>query len=71
MEMVKLNDMKDYESLPMTKWKIKQPNVDDDRENAMENGKCHKVTIFFIIILQCFSIYSSIGFNLNAWSSFH
>lgn len=53
--MVKLNDFKDYESLPMTKWKIKQPNVDDDRENAMENGKCHIVIIFIHYFAMYFS----------------
>lgn len=39
MEMVKLNNWEDYESLPLTKWNIKQPKVSDNRENAMETGK--------------------------------
>ena len=69
--MVKLYDFNDYESLPMTKWKIKQPNVDDERENAMENGKCHIVIICIHYFSMYFSLFSSIGFNLNAWSSFH
>ncbi|GJQ66140.1 hypothetical protein Trydic_g4205 [Trypoxylus dichotomus] len=38
MEMVKLNDMKDWETLPLTKWKIKQPLLSEVRENALDAG---------------------------------
>ncbi|KRT85382.1 hypothetical protein AMK59_1084, partial [Oryctes borbonicus] len=38
MEMVKLNDMKDWETLPLTKWQIKQPALSEDRENALDTG---------------------------------
>lgn len=37
MEMVKLRDYADYESLPLTKWNIKQPSV-ENRENAIDSG---------------------------------
>lgn len=37
--MLKLHDMKDYEKLPVTKWKIKQPDSDDvSRENPLMTG---------------------------------
>ncbi|XP_012282658.1 5-formyltetrahydrofolate cyclo-ligase isoform X3 [Orussus abietinus] len=39
MEMVKLHSMEDFESLPLTKWNIKQPHFRDDRENALQGGK--------------------------------
>lgn len=39
MEMVKLLSMQDYETLPLTKWNIKQPNVNELRENALQTGK--------------------------------
>lgn len=39
MEMVRLKDLDDYDTLPLTKWKIKQPNFKDGRENALTNGK--------------------------------
>lgn len=40
MKMLKLSNMEDYEALPMTKWKIKQPNPDDvNRENPMMTGE--------------------------------
>lgn len=38
MQMVKLDSMKDWEELPMTSWKIKQPKLADNRENAIETG---------------------------------
>ncbi|XP_043512942.1 5-formyltetrahydrofolate cyclo-ligase isoform X2 [Frieseomelitta varia] len=38
MEMIKLLSMQDYETLPLTKWNIKQPNVNELRENALETG---------------------------------
>lgn len=39
MQMVKLDSMQDWDNLPMTKWKIKQPKLADKRENAIETGK--------------------------------
>lgn len=41
MEMVKLRTMEDYETLPLTKWNIKQPSTTECRENALETGKFH------------------------------
>lgn len=38
MEMVKLCSMKDWEELPVTKWNIKQPRLEEKRENALESG---------------------------------
>lgn len=38
MEMVKLNDLEDYDSLPLTKWNIKQPKADEGRENPLDTG---------------------------------
>lgn len=38
MEMVKLKSMEDYETLPLTKWNIKQPSTIEHRENALETG---------------------------------
>ncbi|XP_058794657.1 5-formyltetrahydrofolate cyclo-ligase isoform X2 [Phymastichus coffea] len=38
MEMVKINSMEDYHKLPLTKWNIKQPSVNEIRENALDNG---------------------------------
>lgn len=39
MIMLKVADMDDFLSLPLTKWNIRQPNPTDDRENGNENGK--------------------------------
>ncbi|KAK9892175.1 hypothetical protein WA026_018377 [Henosepilachna vigintioctopunctata] len=38
MEMVKLHSMEDWENLPMTSWKIKQPSLKEQRENALDTG---------------------------------
>lgn len=37
--MVKLDSMEDYERLPLTKWNIKQPDVNEIRDNALETGE--------------------------------
>ncbi|XP_071455243.1 5-formyltetrahydrofolate cyclo-ligase-like [Hetaerina americana] len=38
MEMVKLHSMEDFQNLPLTEWKIKQPSLTDARENALNTG---------------------------------
>ncbi|XP_022902174.2 5-formyltetrahydrofolate cyclo-ligase-like [Onthophagus taurus] len=38
MEMVRLKDMEDWKNLPLTKWNIKQPDLKETRENALETG---------------------------------
>ncbi|KAL3288285.1 hypothetical protein HHI36_002733 [Cryptolaemus montrouzieri] len=38
MEMVKLYSMEDWENLPLTSWKIKQPKLKEQRENALDTG---------------------------------
>lgn len=40
MEMVRLHSLEDWENLPLTKWKIKQPLVSEKRENALDTGIC-------------------------------
>lgn len=38
MRMIQLHGMDDYETLPLTKWNIKQPKDDGSRESAVETG---------------------------------
>ncbi|XP_044177560.1 5-formyltetrahydrofolate cyclo-ligase-like isoform X3 [Acropora millepora] len=38
MDMVKLDSMKDFFSLPLTSWNIRQPAEDDEREEALLSG---------------------------------
>ena len=37
MDMVRLKDKQDYIDLPLTKWNIKQPALEDVREEALES----------------------------------
>ena len=69
MEMVKLHNLEDYWSLPMTKWNIKQPSADEGRENPLNTGKIiysHHLNFIFITF---FSSFSPLRFNRDAWSS--
>ncbi|XP_075216688.1 methenyltetrahydrofolate synthetase isoform X2 [Lycorma delicatula] len=38
MSMLKLYSMQDLKSLPLTKWNIRQPEITDERENAIDKG---------------------------------
>ncbi|KAK9702665.1 hypothetical protein K7432_011132 [Basidiobolus ranarum] len=38
MEMLRLNSYEDYLSLPLNKWQIPEPRLDEIRENAFDNG---------------------------------
>jgi 5-formyltetrahydrofolate cyclo-ligase len=38
MQMVRLHSLQDLETLPTTKWNIKQPPESEERENALETG---------------------------------
>ncbi|XP_068249564.1 5-formyltetrahydrofolate cyclo-ligase [Palaemon carinicauda] len=38
MDMVRLGSLNEYNSLPVTKWNIKQPNLDQDCEEALSSG---------------------------------
>lgn len=38
MDMVRLHSMSDYDALPLTKWNIKQPGLDESREEAIASG---------------------------------
>ena len=38
MDMVRLHSMEDYDALPETAWKIKQPADEEAREDALETG---------------------------------
>lgn len=41
MKMVKLNSLQDYETLPLTKWNIKQPSINDLRDDALLTGSLY------------------------------
>ena len=38
MQMLRIQNLEDYNTLPLTKWNIKQPNADEGREDALETG---------------------------------
>ncbi|XP_044264358.1 5-formyltetrahydrofolate cyclo-ligase [Tribolium madens] len=38
MEMVKINSYEDWQTLPVTSWGIKQPNLKEQREDALKTG---------------------------------
>ena len=45
MDMVLLKDMNDYHNLPLTKWKIKQPAIDEVRQEALDFDKLNTVSL--------------------------
>lgn len=45
--MLKINGIEDYQTLPLTKWNIRQPNPDDGRENANVTGMLSKIMVKF------------------------
>ena len=45
MDMVRLKDWSDYDTLPVTSWNIKQPADDELREDALETGSGVAVVI--------------------------
>ncbi|XP_064620596.1 5-formyltetrahydrofolate cyclo-ligase-like [Lineus longissimus] len=45
MEMVRLHSMEDYQQLPETSWKIKQPPDEEKREDALETGGLDMVLV--------------------------
>lgn len=71
MVMLKIKDMNDFESLPLTKWNIRQPNCDGNREDACETGK-----VYFMAFSNEFNLFDWmiffgfyfrwIGFDSNA-----
>lgn len=66
-EMVKLSDMRDYESLPCTKFGLKQPATVENRENAMETGGID----LFIVPGLLFSIKGSrLGHGLGFYDKY-
>lgn len=38
MEMLRIKSLEDYDSLPKTKWNIKQPETAEGREEALMSG---------------------------------
>ncbi len=38
--------MQDYDDLPETSWKIKQPRDDEVRENCVDTGECSDRTCY-------------------------
>lgn len=49
MSMVRLDDMDDYERLPVTEWNIKQPVGEEQRENAIQTGKHMEIINIYLI----------------------
>lgn len=45
--MLKIHGLEDYDTLPLTKWNIKQPNDGEGRENASETGQFHNLSQLF------------------------
>lgn len=68
MVMLKIKDMSDFESLPLTKWNIRQPDHDGIRESANETGEClvfytHSIWygIWLVLVIICSFFYAHKG----------
>ena len=58
MDMLEVFAIEDIDSLPETKWHIKQPADDDDRPNALLTG-----SIITHVVIVCTSVYGCIDFH--------
>ncbi|RXG61764.1 5-formyltetrahydrofolate cyclo-ligase, partial [Armadillidium vulgare] len=53
MDMVRINSWQDFESLPETKWKIKQPLFEDKRETALSSGGLDLILVPGLAFTKC------------------
>lgn len=58
MDMLRLKDMDDFRGLPSTTWNIKQPKLDEERENVLDTGKLSGAALgshgrFFSSLITC------------------
>lgn len=60
MKMVRLHSLEELDSLPLTKWNIRQHGDDDDDENledAMQTGEsCYCCYYYFLSFSLCLSL---------------
>lgn len=52
MKMVPLNSWQDYERMPETAWKIKQPEDGETRLDALSLGTCNKYECFCMFVFM-------------------
>lgn len=66
MKMLSLSNMEDYEKLPLTKWKIKQPNSDDlSREDVMTmtGWRVRIKNKFYVVTISSRHLFRSVRYH--------
>lgn len=67
--MLKINGIEDYETLPLTKWNIPQPNDGEGRENAAETGKriFNIYATEFLTVVYCTRRWFGLNTDARRW----
>lgn len=62
--MLKIKDIDDFTSLPLTKWNIRQPNNDGSREDAFDAGMLSQILCCILLKFNCNEFFDLGGLDL-------
>ena len=63
MTMVRLHSLEELDSLPLTKWNIRQHGDDEHLEDAMQTGESHLMFAIIFSLSLSFPLFFSLSFS--------